>query len=180
MFCEVFRSTTHCTKKVWSNLHAIRISPELKRLWASNIEMIVQKLLDPIRIQYCTQHVMQQLLKIRYPVSQSEASCSSSTALTQEEENTLCYAAGYISFALRQSYKGHGILSRKIFSFVYLSSAMRTLSAQIYLLTVPSGDSEKLMTWYTFFLYKEIKLEVRKYFVKDSIRKLMAGSKEKR
>ena len=89
-------------KRVWSNFHAVRISPQLKRLWVSNYELVVQTPLDPILIQYCTQHVMEGLLKIRYPVSQLEASSSSSPSLPQEEENALRYAAGYIPFALRQ------------------------------------------------------------------------------
>ena len=94
-FCQLH------TKKAWSNFHTVRISPELKRLWASNFEQVVQKPLDPIFIQHVTQQVMEGLLKIRYPVSQAKAS-SSSTYLAREEENALRYAAGYIPFALRQ------------------------------------------------------------------------------
>jgi hypothetical protein len=171
-------------KKVWSNFHAVRISPELKRLWASNIEMIVQKPLDPILIQYYTQHVMEGLLKIRYPVSQAEASCSSSTSLTQEEENALRYAAGYIPFALRQELQRsrHPLKEDFIICLTEFCNEdiectdLSTYSAQ-WVKQVNRGGLREVNDM-VYLLCREIELEVRKYFVKDSIRKLMPGSKE--
>ena len=101
-FEKTSKVLTNAQKTIWSNFHAVRISPELNHLWVSNFEHIVQKPLDGIFIQYVTQQVMEGLLKVRYPVTQTEASSTSSISLTREEDNVLRYAAGYIPFALRQ------------------------------------------------------------------------------
>ena len=55
---------TNAQKTIWSNFHAVRISPELKHLWVSNFEHIVQKPLDGIFIHFVTQQVMEGLLKV--------------------------------------------------------------------------------------------------------------------
>ena len=116
-FEKTSKVLTNAQKTIWSNFHAVCISPELKHLWVSNFGHVVQMPVDGIFIQYVTQQVMEGLLKVRYPVTQTEASSTSSISLTREEDNALRYAAGYIPFALRQKLKDHGILSRKILSF---------------------------------------------------------------
>ena len=176
---------SNARKTVWSNFHTVRISPELKHLWTSNFEHVIQKPLDPIFIQYVTQQVMEGLLKIRYPVSQPITSSCSTTSLTHEEENALRYAAGYIPFALRRKLqrsqhplKEDFIICLTEFCDEELDCTdISTYSAQ-WVKQVNRGGLQQVNDM-AYLLCREIELEVRKYFVKDSIRELKAGSKEK-
>ena len=184
-FEKTSKVLTNAQKTIWSNFHAVRISPELKHLWVSNFEHIVRKPLDGIFIQYVTQQVMEGLLKVRYPVTQTEASSTSSISLTREEDNALRYVAGYIPFALweklqrsRHPLKEDFIICLTEFCDEAIECTdLFTYSAQ-WVKEVNRGGLKKVNDM-VYLLCREIELEVRKYFRMDSVRELNSGSKEK-
>ena len=184
-FEKTSKVLTNAQKTIWSNFHAVRISPELKHLWVLNFEHIVQKSLDGIFIQYVTQQVMEGLLKVRYPVTQTEASSTSSISLIREEDNALRYVAGYIPFALRQKLQRsrHPLKEDFIICLtefcdeVIECTDLSTYSAQ-WVKEVNRGGLKEVNDM-VYLLCREIELEVRKYFRMDSVRELNSGSKEK-
>ena len=184
-FEKTSKVLTNAQKTIWSNFHAVRISPELKHLWVLNFEHIVQKPLDGIFIQYVTQQVMEGLLKVRYPVTQTEAFSTSSISLTREEDNALWYAAGYIPFALRQKLQRsrHPLKEDFIICLTEFCDEaiectdLSTYSAQ-WVKEVNRGGPKEVNDM-VYLLCREIELEVRKYFRMDSVRELNSGSKEK-
>ena len=128
---------------------------------------------------------MEGLLKVRYPVTQTEASSTSSISLTREEDNALRYAAGYIPFALRQKLQRsqHPLKEDFIICLTEFCDEaiectdLSTYSAQ-WVKEVNRGGLKEVNDM-VYLLCREIELEVRKYFRMDSVRELNSGSKEK-
>ena len=57
-FEKTSKVLTNAQKTIWSNFHAVRISPELKHLWVSNFEHIVQKPLDGFCITWAAKSTL--------------------------------------------------------------------------------------------------------------------------
>ena len=92
-------------EKMWGAYHCIRTSPSFACLWREFLQQAKIQAL-PIFYQSQTDSLFQKRIEVYFPISCSSQQVSEEeaegTVLTFEEENAICYAAGYVLRAVRK------------------------------------------------------------------------------
>ena len=89
-------------ERMWSKYHLLRSSESFESTWTTFLESVSCQEAGPIFYQFVTDSVMEQLIKLRFPVV-SVQSTDSEVTLDYEEVNAVRYAAGYSVRALMKT-----------------------------------------------------------------------------
>ena len=79
---------------MWHQYHSLRISGTFKRNWTQFIQTSTQQPADPSFYQHVSDILFDELIKQKFPLQKKE-NIPKDTAITNEEANVICYAAGY-------------------------------------------------------------------------------------
>ena len=99
------KSLTTKYEKMWTWYHQLIIGAELSALWRSTIKHMENPLYFQQFMQLVTRRVMDEAVKTALLPETQESSSPQVQSLKAEEEQALCYIAGYIPMKLKKKYE---------------------------------------------------------------------------
>ena len=87
---------------MWGTYHQHRSSADFHQKWVQFVQQAIDKTPSPAFYQHVTHEVFKSIIKLKYPIQESNSDVSG-THLTREEENALRYVAGHVIRKIRNN-----------------------------------------------------------------------------
>ena len=158
---------------MWGTFHEVRCSPPFKEIWETFLSDNLSVTASPIFYLYITDAFLRSMIKEYFSVTSSDNSRegSETVTLTYQEENALCYAAGYVTRHLGKTVQRSALPNRDEIELCLLK------------LNEVESDDDKSEDWVqsigrgglkhvtniTYIVFKAMEVELRKHLIISKI-----------